>query len=194
MDMNEMRQDTLRNNLKIQDAIKTLIVEIGENPEREGLIRTPYRFAKACEEWFSGYKFGADNVLNRTFAEKSDMIVEGGIRFYSFCEHHISPFFGKVWIAYIPNQYVTGLDKMVKLVEIYARRLQVQERLGEQIADGMMKELKPKGVMVVIRAEHFCISSRETRNPAITTTSVIRGCFTDLPVRMEALELMRNKE
>jgi len=192
MNMDECRQD-LRNNKKIQSAVKTILKEIGEDPNREGLKRTPFRIAKAYEEWFGGYGFTPKDVLNRQFTESCGIVIEGPISFYSQCEHHISPFVGKVYIAYIPDKYVTGLDKLVKLVEIYARRLQIQERLTQQIADGLNDNLKCLGVMVVVDAKHLCVSSRETKNDTTRTiTSEVRGAFKeDLGARQEVLELIK---
>ncbi len=193
MEMEEIRQKNLRNNLKIQEAVRTILQEIGEDPEREGLKRTPFRVAKAYEEWFGGYNKDPKEVLNRTFTEKSDLVIEGPIQFYSHCEHHIAPFYGHVWIGYIPDKYVTGLDKMVKLVEIYARRLQIQERLTEQIAEGMIKGLECRGVIVVCKANHLCVGSRETKNQSTQTiTSAVRGIFeTDSTLRNEFLSLIK---
>jgi GTP cyclohydrolase I len=183
MDMSEIRQNNLRNNEKIKEAIKTILKEIGEDPDREGLQRTPFRWAKAAEEWFGGYNKDPKEVLNRTFSEKYDnMVIMRDISFFSFCEHHIIPFYGTVDIAYIPNKYITGLDKLIKLVEIYSRRLQIQERLTEEIANAIWKILKPKGVMVIVKAKHLCIGSRETRNQTTdTVTSAIRGVFANPP-------------
>lgn len=191
MEMDELKYPNLRNNEKIQNAIKTILVEIGEDPKREGLERTPYRWAKAAEEWFGGYGMKPEDVLNREFTEHSDLVVEGPIKFFSHCEHHMAPFYGEAWIGYIPDKTVTGLDKMVKLVEIYARRLQTQERMTEEIANAM-KILKPLGIIVVVKAYHLCVSSRETKNPTTyTTTSALRGLFkTDTKARLEALMLM----
>jgi len=192
MEMNECRQN-LRNNKKIQEAIKTILKEIGEDPNREGLERTPFRYAKAAEEWFGGYGFEAKDVLNRQFSETCNgIIMEGPISFHSHCEHHIASFWGSVFVLYIPDKYVTGLDKMVKLVEIYSRRLQIQERLTQQIADGLYNNLKCKGVMVVIKAKHLCVSSRETKNDTtLTVTSEVRGAFKeDSKARDEALKLI----
>ena len=190
MEMNECRQN-LKDNVKIQNAIKTILKEIGEDPEREGLKRTPYRWAKAAEEWFGGYGIKPEDVLNRSFTESSDMVIEGPIKFFSHCEHHLASFYGEVWIGYIPKKQVTGLDKMVKLVEIYSRRLQIQERLTQQIADAMML-LKPIGVAVVCKAYHLCVSSRETKNPTTyTITSAVRGLFKkDSKARDEFLKLI----
>jgi len=192
MNMDECRQD-LRNNKKIQSAVKTILKEIGEDPNREGLKRTPFRIAKAYEEWFGGYGFTPKDVLNRQFTESCGIVIEGPISFYSQCEHHMAHFTGKVYIAYIPDKYVTGLDKLVKLVEIYARRLQIQERLTQQIADGLNDNLKCLGVMVVVDAKHLCVSSRETKNDTTRTiTSEVRGAFKeDLGARQEVLELIK---
>jgi len=196
MEMSECR-GVLKDNKKIQESIKTILKEIGEDAEREGLQRTPFRYAKACEEWFGGYKFKAKDVLNRQFTESCGIVIEGPISFYSHCEHHIAMFYGNAYIAYIPKKYVTGLDKLVKLVEIYARRLQIQERLTQQIADGLYDTLDCAGVMVVVAAKHLCVCSRETKNATSNTvTSEVRGAFkTDSMARNEVLELIKlNKE
>ena len=192
MEMKEIRQD-LRNNEKLKDAVKVILTEIGEDANREGLERTPFRYAKACEEWFGGYNKNPEEILDRVFSEKYDsMVIMRNISFFSHCEHHCTPFFGSVDIAYIPDKYVTGLDKLIKLVEIFAKRLQIQERLTEQIADSIWKILNPKGVMVIIKAKHLCIGSRETRNQTTDTiTSAIRGCFEKQEIRMEALNLLK---
>lgn len=191
MEISACRQD-LRNNKKIQEAIKTILQEIGENPERDGLKRTPFRVAKAYEEFFGGYKFKPSGVLDRQFAESCGIVVEGPISFYSTCEHHLVQFIGYVYISYLPDKYVTGLDKLVKLVEIFARRLQVQERMTNQIADGLCKNLKCKGVMVIIDAQHLCVCSRETRNDTTRTiTSEVRGVFkTNATARKEVMSLI----
>jgi len=192
MEMNECRQH-LRDNKKIQEAIVTILKEIGEDPNREGLERTPFRYAKAAEEWFGGYGIEPKDVLNRQFSDTCNgIIVEGPISFHSHCEHHVASFWGDCWVLYIPDKYVTGLDKMVKLVEIYARRLQIQERLTQQIADGLYENLQCKGVMVVIKAKHLCVSSRETKNDStLTVTSEVRGVFKeDMNARQEALKLI----
>jgi len=193
MEMKECRQN-LKDNKKIQEAVKTIIKEIGEQPDREGLLKTPFRYAKACEEWFGGYEItNIKEVLNRQFTESCGIVLEGPISFYSHCEHHIAPFWGRVWIAYIPGKYVTGLDKMVKLVEVFSRRLQIQERLTQQIADGLNDNLKCAGVMVVVDAKHLCVSSRETKNDTTrTVTSEVRGAFSNKPeARKEVLDLIK---
>jgi len=192
MEISECRKD-LRDNKKIQEAVKTILKEIGEDPNREGLKRTPFRVAKAFEEFFGGYDFKPKDVLNRQFAESCGIVIEGPISFYSSCEHHMVPFIGCVYISYVPDKYVTGLDKLVKLVEIYARRLQIQERMTNQIADGLYKNLKCKGVMVIIDAQHLCVNSRETKNDTTRTiTSEVRGIFKTNPTaRQEVLDLIK---
>jgi len=192
MEISECRQD-LRNNKKIQEAVKTILTEIGENPNREGLKDTPYRVSKAYEEWYGGYKFKPKDVLNRQFTESCGIVIEGPIAFYSHCEHHCAPFWGTTWVVYLPKKHVTGLDKLVKLVEIYARRLQVQERLTYQIASGLYKELDCQGVMVIVDAKHLCVSSRETKNDTTKTiTSEVLGVFkTSATARQEALDLIK---
>jgi GTP cyclohydrolase I len=191
MEIKECRQ-VLRDNKGIHLAIKTILKEIGEDPEREGLKDTPFRVAKAWEEWAGGYGFEPKDVLNRQFTESCGIVIEGPISFYSHCEHHMAPFFGTVYISYVPNQYVTGLDKLVKLVEIYARRLQIQERMTQQIADGLYNNLECLGVMVVVDAKHLCVSSRETKNDTTRTiTSEVRGIFkTNASTRQEVLDLI----
>ena len=195
MESKDCRQH-LRNNKIIQDSIKKILKEIGEDPNREGLERTPYRVAKAYEEWFGGYGFEPKDVLNRQFAESCGLIVEGPISFHSHCEHHLASFFGTAFVAYVPKKYVTGLDKLVKLVEIYARRLQVQERMTKQIADGLYENLECLGVMVVIDAKHLCVSSRETKNASTRTrTSEIRGIFeNNASAKQEVLDLINIRE
>jgi len=191
MEMSECRIN-LKDNKIIQDAITTILKEIGEDPNREGLKRTPFRVAKAYEEYFSGYQFSPEDVLNRQFTESCGIVIEGPISFYSHCEHHMVSFYGNCWIAYIPSQHVTGLDKLVKLVEIYSRRLQIQERLTQQIADGLFRTLECMGVMVIVSAKHLCVCSRETKNATSNTvTSEVRGVFeNDLGARQEVLKLI----
>lgn len=194
MEQVEIRQDGLRDNVRIQEAVKAILEEVGENPHRAGLERTPYRFAKACEEWFGGYNKTPNEVLDRTFkTSNKEMVIVKDISFYSFCEHHIAPFFGKVTIGYIPNGKVVGLDKLVKLVEIYAQRLQIQEQMTEQIADGLAKVLNPLGVMVIVKARHLCMSMRETRTDAETITSAVRGSFKQEITKGEMISLIKNE-
>lgn len=164
---------------KIEQAVKLFLEGIGEDGSREGLLETPKRIANMCEELFGGYTQDASGHLTRTFgAETKNMVVEKGIQFFSVCEHHLLPFYGKVHIGYIPDGKVVGLSKLARTVEVYARRAQIQEKLTEQIADAIMRWLKPKGVMVMIEAEHMCMTMRGVQKPGTrTTTYVTRGSF-----------------
>ena len=177
----------------IQENVKRLLQYIGEDPEREGLVETPARVEKAYREWFSGYGHEGYEVL-KTFedgAEKTDeMIVVGPISFYSHCEHHIAPFFGSVHIAYIPDGKIVGLSKFARLVEIYSRRLQVQERLTAQIAESLQEGLCPKGVAVLVKARHLCMESRGAKSiGSTTTTSKLLGAMKTSEARSEFLRL-----
>ncbi len=162
------------NQQKVEQLIKELLKEIGENPEREGLSETPRRVAKSFEKLFGGYQKDPDQTLTQFDGEDYDeMIICKNIDFYSNCEHHMQPFFGRVSIGYIPDKKIIGLSKLPRIVEIYSRRLQNQERLTMQIADCLNKLLKPKGVGVVIEARHLCMMSRgvEKQNATMTTSS-----------------------
>ncbi len=164
---------------KIEKAVRDILEAIGEDPQREGLIDTPDRVARMYEELTSGYgKDGADE-LAKVFEESgSELVIEKDISFSSTCEHHLMPFFGKVHIAYIPNGKVVGLSKLARVVDVYARRLQLQERLGAQIADEIFRELQPKGVLVVIEAEHTCMTARGVKKVGSKTVSyATRGNF-----------------
>ena len=154
---------------------------IGEDPEREGLIETPDRIARMYEEICGGMYESAEEHLQRTFtAENTEMVVEKDITFYSMCEHHMMPFYGKVHIAYIPDGKVVGLSKLARTVEVYARRLQLQEKMTVEIADALMEHLAPKGVMVLTEAEHMCMTMRGVKKPGSKTVSVVtRGAFED---------------
>lgn len=179
-----------------QNLVKQLLVQIGENPEREGLLKTPERVARAWEYLTSGYRKDVDEIMNKAvFDEKYDeMVIVKNIDFYSMCEHHLLPFFGKVHVAYIPNGKIIGLSKIPRLVEIFARRLQVQERLTQQIADSLNKYLQPDGVGVVIEAMHMCMMMRgvEKQN-SVATTSAMHGSFKeDQRTREEFLTLINS--
>lgn len=154
---------------------------IGEDPEREGLMETPDRIARMYEEICGGMYESAEEHLQRTFtAENTEMVVEKDITFYSMCEHHMMPFYGKVHIAYIPDGKVVGLSKLARTVEVYARRLQLQEKMTVEIADALMEHLAPKGVMVLTEAEHMCMTMRGVKKPGSKTVSVVtRGAFED---------------
>lgn len=180
----------------IEDSIKNIIIACGEDPTRPGLLDTPSRFREAWMFHTCGYDMDPANVL-KTFEDGADnydeMIIVKGIPFYSHCEHHLAPFFGNVSIAYIPDGKIVGLSKLPRLVEIYARRLQVQERLTTQIADALEEHLEPIGVAVIITARHLCMESRGIQKQGHETiTSAMRGVFqTDFNARNEFLQLIK---
>lgn len=163
---------------KIQDFFKVFFSKIGENREREGLIKTPNRVLDSWENLYSGYAKNPLELLNATkYSENYDeMVILKDIEFYSMCEHHILPFFGKVDIGYLPNAKLVGISHLVELVDIFAKRLQIQERLNEQITECIWSALNPKGVMVVIEATHLCMAMQGKKNARIITSSV-RGTF-----------------
>ena len=164
---------------KIKRAVVMLLEAVGEDPEREGLVETPERIAKMYEEILGGMKEDAREHLSKVFTVDSDeMVIERDIQFYSMCEHHMLPFFGKVHIAYIPKGKVVGLSKLARTVVVFARRLQLQERMTAQIADAIMEQLEPAGVMVVCEAEHLCMTMRGVKKPGTRTVNVVtRGVF-----------------
>lgn len=166
---------------KIEEAVKLFLQGIGEDPDREGLLETPDRIARMCEEVFGGLNKDATEILSKRFSvENSEIVMEKDIPFYSTCEHHLLPFFGKVHIAYIPDGDVVGISKLARTVEVYARRPQIQERLTGQIADAISTNLNAKGVMVLIEAEHMCMTMRGVKKPGSKTVTVAtRGAFTD---------------
>jgi GTP cyclohydrolase I len=180
---------------KIERAIREILEAIGENPQRKDLLKTPQRVAKMYEEIFSGIGKDPKKELEVILDQKHDeIILLKGIPLQSLCEHHLLPFIGKVHIAYIPKEgRVTGLSKLVRVIDILSKRLQVQERLTCEIADVIMEKLKPRGVMVVIEADHLCLSMRGVKKPGIiTTTSAVRGIFKkNEKTRSEALALMK---
>lgn len=152
---------------------------IGEDPKREGLKETPERVARACKEIFGGYERDQKEILLKRFdSGASGLVIEKDIPFYSMCEHHLLPFFGKVAVGYVPNGKVVGLSKLVRLVNVYARRAQIQENMTEQIADALAKNLDAKGVIVYVQAEHLCMSMRGVGRPGVqTSTLAARGCM-----------------
>jgi GTP cyclohydrolase I len=176
-------------------AVRELLIGVGENPDREGLRDTPERVAAAYAEIFAGLHRTADEVLTTTFSLGHDeMVVVKDIPLYSTCEHHLVPFHGTAHVGYIPSESgrITGLSKIARLVDLYARRPQVQERLTTQIADAMVQTLDPRGVIVVIECEHLCMSMRGIRKPgAMTVTSAVRGQLRDTATRAEAMSLLR---
>jgi GTP cyclohydrolase I len=177
------RKPTRPSRKQAEEAVSTLLLWAGEDPRREGLIDTPKRVALAYEDWFSGYKDDPVRYLRRTFEEVDgydEMIVLRDIRFESHCEHHIAPIVGVAHVAYLPDRRVVGISKLARLVEAYARRLQLQEKMTVQIADAIDTVLKPKGVAVVIEAEHQCMTARGVHKPGVTMkTSRMLGAFRD---------------
>lgn len=185
------------NNSKVEEIVKTLLSEIGEEPRREGLIATPKRFAKAYEFLTSGYHQDIKKVLNKAiFTEKYDeMVLVKNIDFFSLCEHHLLPFYGKVHIAYIPDGKIVGLSKIPRIVEVFARRLQVQERMTKEIAETIEEYLQPRGVAVVAEAFHMCMMMRgvEKQNSSATTSSMLGVFKEDARTRVEFLDLIAHK-
>ena len=180
---------------RIERAVREILLAIGEDPDRDGLIETPARVARAYAEQFSGLAQRPEDVLTTVFdADHDELILVRDIEIYSTCEHHLVPFFGFAHVGYIPNEkgQITGLSKLARLVDVYARRPQVQERMTSQIADALMTVLEPRGALVVIEAEHLCMSMRGVRKPgAKTVTSAVRGDFRDhAETRGEAMSLI----
>lgn len=183
---------------RAEKAVRELLLACGEDPDRDGLQDTPKRVAKAYLEMFAGLYTNPDEVLDRTFDECHDeLVLVTDIPMYSTCEHHLVPFHGVAHVGYIPNQQgkVTGLSKLARLVDLYAKRPQVQERLTSQIADALVRKLDPRGVIVVVEAEHLCMAMRGVRKPgARTTTSAVRGMLrTSASSRSEALSLINGR-
>lgn len=178
-----------------EDAVRTLLRWIGENPGREGLLDTPKRVVKAYEQFFAGYDQDADEILGTVFEEVEgydDLVLVKDIDFASHCEHHMVPFLGKAHIAYYPNGGVVGLSKLARLVEVYCRRLQTQETMTAQIAEAMMQSLQPFGVAIMIEAEHMCMSIRGVqKNGASTVTTRFTGRFRDPAEQVRFLTLVR---
>jgi GTP cyclohydrolase I len=180
---------------RVEAAVRELLAAIGEDPNREGLKRTPSRVAKAYAEMFAGLTVDPDEVLETTFDENHDeLVLVKDIPLYSICEHHLVPWHGKAAVGYIPGEdgRITGLSKLARVVDLYAKRPQVQERLTSQVADAVMRRLEPQGVVVVVEAEHLCMAMRGVRKPGSTTvTSAVRGIFKSDPrSRAEALGLI----
>lgn len=179
---------------RISAAVVEILEAIGEDPQRDGLLRTPERVAKMYAEVFAGLQEDPEHHLEVQFeAEHDEMVMVRDIAFYSMCEHHLLPFVGKAHVAYVPGETgkITGLSKLARLVEAYARRPQVQERLTSQVADKLMEVLDPRGALVVIEAEHHCMSMRGVQKPgSLTITSAVRGIFLSDATRAEALQLI----
>jgi GTP cyclohydrolase I len=182
----------------MQDIIRQLLAELGEDPLREGLLDTPKRVEKSLRFLTSGYSADVDTVLNNALfsVDYNEMVIVKDIDFYSLCEHHLLPFFGKCHVAYIPQGRVIGLSKIPRLVEIFARRLQVQERLTNQIAETLREKIRPLGVAVVMEASHLCMSMRgvEKQNSAAVTSAMLGVFQHDARTRMEFLDLIRRPE
>jgi GTP cyclohydrolase I len=182
---------------RIESHYRDILKDLGEDPRREGLVRTPHRVAKALRELTSGYRVDVDAMINGALFHETynEMVLVRDITFYSLCEHHMLPFFGRAHVAYLPNKRIIGLSKIPKLVEIFARRLQVQERLTEQVAETLESKLKPRGVAVVLEARHLCMEMRGAESHlSPTTTSCMLGTFQkDARTRKEFLELIRAK-
>ena len=180
-----------------ENAVRSILRYIGEDPGREGLERTPVRVVKAYEYLTSGYHQDPKQVINGAlFTEEQyqEIILCRDVDFYSLCEHHLLPFMGKAHVAYLPNRHIVGLSKIARLVEIYARRLQIQERMTTQIAQTIMDQIKPLGVAVVLEAEHLCMRMRgvEKQNSYVTTSAMLGRFRTHLETRQEFMNLLRN--
>jgi GTP cyclohydrolase I len=183
---------------RIERAVSEILLAVGEDPDRDGLRDTPGRVARAMAEQFSGLLLAPQDVLTTVFdADHEEMVLVRDIELYSTCEHHLVPFFGQAHVGYIPNEkgQITGLSKLARLVDVYARRPQVQERMTSQIADALVQILEPRGVIVIIEAEHLCMSMRGVRKPgAKTVTSAVRGSFlSSESTRLEAMSLLANR-
>jgi len=178
-----------------EDAVRVLLRWAGDDPTRDGLIETPGRVVRAFEEYFRGYHDDPEAILHKTFEEiegYDEMIVLRGIRFESHCEHHLAPIIGKAWVGYIPNGRVVGISKLARLVEAYAKRLQIQEKMTSQIANAIQTVLEPQGVAVVIKAEHHCMTTRGVHKPGTDlVTSRMLGIFRDNAItRQEFLSMI----
>lgn len=202
-----LRQDTLErhasgagkavSDAEAEDAFQTIIKWIGEDPKRDGLIETPKRLVRAYREYFAGYEEDPHEILSKTFSEVNgydEMIVLRGVSFESHCEHHIAPIIGRVWVGYIPDKRVVGISKLARVVEIFSKRLQIQERLTAQIANAVEEVLNPHGVAVVVKAAHHCMIDRGVRKRgADLVTSRMLGVFRDqAQTRQEFLTLVNS--
>ncbi len=178
----------------IEEAVKTILINIGEDPQREGLLKTPHRVAKSFEFLTKGYKQDPKEILQSALftTTNDEMVLVRDIEFYSLCEHHLLPIIGKAHVAYIPDGKVVGLSKIPRVVEVFARRLQIQEQLTEQIADAINDTIKPKGVGVVLQARHMCMEMRGVEKiNSVTISSALRGLFkSDLRTRNEFFNLI----
>jgi len=182
---------------RMESHLRDVLADLGEDPKREGLVRTPHRVAKSLRELTSGYRVDVDAMINGALFTESynEMVLVRDISFYSLCEHHMLPFFGRAHVAYLPDRKIVGLSKIPKLVEIFARRLQVQERLTLEIAGTLEEKLQPRGVGVVLEARHLCMEMRGAESHSSpTTTSCMLGTFqSDARTRKEFLELIKSR-
>ena len=177
------------NHERIKKLVRELIIEIGEDPTREGLRETPQRIANMYAEVFNGYD--SDSELSVQFSEDSDVVIARGIQFYSMCEHHMLPFFGKIHIAYSPNGRVFGISKLVRLVEKYSKRLQIQERLTKNIADDLYGQ-KVHGVVVLAEAEHLCMKMRGVKNDVMLLSSAFRGIYENSKEKADIMSMIKH--
>ena len=180
---------------QVEKAFREVFRWIGEDPDRDGLRETPNRLARAFQEYFAGYRQDPEQILQKTFEETDgydEMVVLRGIPFESHCEHHVAPIIGRAWVAYVPDRRVVGISKLARVVEAYAKRLQIQERLTAQVANTIEKVLKPQGVAVVIKAAHHCMSSRGVHmHGTDMVTSRMLGCFRENPMtRQEFMSMV----
>ena len=178
---------------RIQHLARAFLVEIGEDPAREGLKETPRRVADMYAELTEGYSMSPKEILSKEWNEVSGMVVAKEIDFFSLCEHHLLPFYGKVHIGYIPSKAVVGVSKLVRLVDCFSKRLQLQERMTKQIADALNDNLHPHGVVVVVQARHLCMQMRGVKSGADIVTSEIRGQFEKFETRNEFFEMLRKE-
>ncbi len=183
---------------KVEALVRELLIEIGEDPDREGLARTPHRVAAAFDYLSSGYRADVDELINGAIfqAEANNMIIARDIEVYSLCEHHMLPFYGRCHIGYIPNDKIFGLSKLARLVDMYARRLQIQERLTHQVARAIMDSVKPEGVGVIVEGRHLCMMMRgvQKQNSLMVTSSVLGSFHDDVATRAEFMSLARRGE
>ncbi|MEE9349452.1 MAG: GTP cyclohydrolase I FolE [Flavobacteriaceae bacterium] len=196
MSYQKFEEYSIKTTKEIQEKYLSILNEVGEDPSREGLIKTPERASKAMQFLTHGYDLDPEEILKSALFNEnySEMVIVKDIELYSLCEHHMLPFFGKAHIAYIPNGKIVGLSKIPRIVDAFARRLQVQERLTDQIVTIIDKVLKPHGVAVVIEASHMCMMMRGVQKQnSVTTTSGFRGAFKNVETRMEFLRLIDSK-